>query len=215
MKILNLIMSSKVDWLKKLKGLEDVSVGVYIKARAEISDKEKNCKFYASGLLAQEYGIDEIDEVYLDELESIGFVKTKKEGDKLILILGENFQWYTDGPTKVNEQMDFIRYYSKLCAEYDIPNDAVNEPKTHKMIKVIRSYENWKEKLEFVFKNWRKFLSKELSVGRPTLNVLSSQFYWRRIESAYSNKPMVENLGNRYDNQSENSEFEFKKPTIS
>jgi hypothetical protein len=214
MKIFNLLMSGKMEWLGKLKDLEDTSAGIYIKARASILERDKACKFYSEGLLAEEYDLNEIDEAYIQELEDIGYIRTETRGKKLILILGEDYQWYTDGPKRTNEQMDFIKLYSKLCSEYDIPNNAVNEPKTHKLIKVIRSYENWESKLEFVFKNWKKHLSKELNTSLPTLNVLASQYYWRRIENVYLNKPVTENIGNRYGSSAEDSEFEFKRPTI-
>jgi hypothetical protein len=214
MRILNLVFGGAMEWVNKLKDLEDVSAGIYIKARADIALRDSlKCPYHKQGLFACEFGLDEIDQVYLDELIDIGYVKTQKQGKKLILILGENFQWFTDPKTTEHPTKEFIKFYNSLCANHDIPNNGVLEPKTFGMIKQIMAKRKWKEVIEFAFKNW-SWLKKELNVGLPTLNVFASSYYWRRIENQFESKPALTHVGNRHTVSEDDTQFEAKAPKI-
>lgn len=214
MKILNMVFGGAVDWINKLKDLEDVSAGIYIKARADIALRDSTkCPFHKKGLFACEFGVNEIDSVYLEELENIGYVTHQVNGNKLLLILGENFQWYTDPKQGDHPTRDFIKYYNELCANYDIVNNSVFEPKTFAMIKQIIGKKDWKNIMEFTFKNWA-WLKKELNVGLPTINVLSSSYYWRRIENQFHSKPATVHVGNRHTVNEGDEQFEIKAPKI-
>lgn len=214
MKILNMVFGGAVDWINRLKDLEDVSAGIYIKARADIALRDSTkCPFHKKGLFACEFGINEIDSVYLEELENIGYVTHRVNGNKLLLILGENFQWYTDPKQGDHPTRDFIKYYNELCANYDIVNNSVFEPKTFAMIKQIMGKKDWKQIMEFTFKNWG-WIKKELNVGLPTLNVLASSYYWRRIENQFHSKPATVHVGNRHTVNEGDEQFEVKAPKI-
>lgn len=214
MRILNLVFGGAMDWINKLKDLEDISAGIYIKARADIALRDGlKCPYHKKGLFACEYGFNEIDQVYLDELVAIGYVKTEVHGDKLILILGENFQWYTDPQKTDHPTKEFIKFYNSLCAANDIPNNAVFEPKTFGMIKQVMAKQQWREVVEFSFKNW-SWLKKELNVGLPTLNVFASSYYWRRIENQFKSKPTLTHVGNRHTVAEDDVAFEAKAPKI-
>ena len=216
MRILNMVFSGgdAMDWVNKLKGVEDTSAGIYIKARADISTRDHTkCEYYKQGLLACEYGLSELDPDFVRELEEIGYVAVRVENKKLILVLGENFNWYTDPQKSENPMKEFIRHYSQLCASYDIPNNAVFEAKTFSMMKSIMVRKNWKEIMEFCFKNW-SWMKKELNVGLPTINVLSSTYYWRRMENQFKSKPNNNHVGNRHAVEEGDEEFEVKAPKI-
>ena len=214
MRILNMVFGGAMEWINKLKDLEDVSAGIYIKARADISLRDyTKCEYHKQGLLACEFNSDEIDEVYLQELEDIGYVTKRTNGNKLVLILGENFQWYTDPQKTENPMKEFIKHYNSLCASYDIPNNSVFEPKTFAMMKTVMGRKNWKETMEFTFKNWG-WLKKELNVGLPTINVLASTYYWRRIENQFNSKPSPNHVGNRHTVNEDDTQFEAKAPKI-
>ena len=165
------------------------------------------------GIFACEYEINEIDKTYLEELVNIGYIKIKTEGKKLIMILGENFQWYTDPQKTEHPFKEFISHYNSLCAEFDIPNNCVFEAKTFSMIKQIMAKNKWKEIMEFAFKNW-SWVKKELNIGLPTLNVFASSYYWRRIENQFKSKPSLTHVGNRHTVAEGDEAFEAKIPKI-
>ena len=214
MRILNLVFGGAMEWINKLKNLEDVSAGIYIKARAEIALRDSSkCPHYKEGLFACEYGLDEIDPTYISELVDIGYVTTRVKGDKMLLVLGENFQWYTDPDKTEHPHKEFIRHYNSLCAEFEIPNNCVFEPKTFAMIKQVMAKTNWKEIMHFAFKNW-SWLRKELNVGLPTLNIFASSYYWRRIDNHFKVKPTLTHVGNRHTVTEGDEAYEAKAPKI-
>lgn len=182
-----------MDWMIKLKDLEDTAVGIYVKARINISERDqRTCPFYADGILAAVYGEDELDMDFVNELVGINYVKVQHIPHKLVLVLGEGGQWYTDPIQKSHPQHEFIALYSKLCATNAVDNNLALEKKTFGMIKQVMAKPDWREVLDFAFANWA-WLKKELNVGLPTPNVLASDFYWRRIVNQMRNKPSIAN----------------------
>lgn len=95
MKLVHCLLVNKMEWLYRLREMEDQSAGIYIKARASIQGRDKKCPYLKKGLLVCEYGKDEIDPLYLDELEKAGLIKLKSVGNKLFLYLGEEGVFYT------------------------------------------------------------------------------------------------------------------------
>jgi hypothetical protein len=183
----------KENWLERLCKLEDMSVGIYIKAR----QAARKLADYPDGVIGLKFGLNEIDEVYLDELEREGFIKVKRSA-KVEMILGDNHTFFTDGKSSVNPSFKFLKFYENECVKNDLPNNTVVEPVTWGLVKTIRARSNNEEIVEYTLSNW-KWLSKELKVNLPTLNVLASKFYWQRIENHFlQNKKQAENLGNRF-----------------
>lgn len=186
--IFNLIVSSRMNWLNKLRDVEDTSAGIYVKARADIAARDpKSCPFFAEGLLAIEFDADELDPDFVKELVDIGYAQVRPNGSKILLVLGEGGRWYTDPPSTEHPHHSFLASYTELCSRHGLPNHLTLEPKTFKLIQRVVQKEKHKEILAYAFANW-EWLAKELNVSLPTINVLSSDFYWRRIVNHFERR---------------------------
>lgn len=198
MKLIDLLLVYKMEWLYRLRELEDQSAGIYVKARASVETREKTCRWLQQGDFVCEFDQDELDPRYVKELADTNLVKIKRFGGKLLLYLGEANRYYTD-PKVEGKGSDLLKVYLDHCRTYDIPagQNVVMEVKTFSMLKTIRGKAQHLDIMAYCFANW-KWLKKELSVSLPTLNVLASGYYWKRIENHFRNQPDVQNLGSRY-----------------
>lgn len=195
-------------WVTKFVEMEDISVGVYFKARGEIVKNLKALK----GDYSHEIGENEIDEVYLDELVSAELIKLEKVGNKIKLFLGDGTRWYTDPETKDEDAMEVLRTYRQLLSDYNIDMNLNVDGKFLALAKRLKSREDWREVMEYTMKNW-KWLKSDLNVSLPTITMFSSTLYWSKIIDHMKNKSK-KGLTNRYQPENE-TEYEWREPTIS